>query len=48
MGMSSTYQVGEMQYGGRTGRVIGMSSVYQVRSVVQVGEMSFADRVGEM
>ena len=41
-------QVGEMQFGGGKGRVMGMSSVYRVRLVVWVGEMSSADWIGEM
>ena len=48
MGMSSEDQVCEMQLDGRMGWVMGMSSVYRVRSIVRVGEMSSTNRVGQM
>ena len=44
--MSWVDQVSEMQFGGRTSAVMGMSLVYQVRLVVQVGEISSVDWVG--
>ena len=45
--MSSIERVGEMQFDRWTGGAMGMSSVYRVRLVVRVGEMSSTDRVGE-
>ena len=44
--MSSIDRVGEMQFGGRMGGVMGMSLANWVRSAILVGEMQVSGRMG--